>query len=151
MADDELYKPMTRLEHILVDGGEVEPVTRFEKIMAGQSVDGMTRNEYFWKKKIDIGGGGYSAYDLLEGAPEQIIDTAGDVKVVKSYAFADGNILVKTYSDQGFLIRKVGTEEVYEEAGDLGVEEDGAYKPKFFSYEETDQKPKEERQTEESL
>lgn len=68
--------------------------------------------------------------------------------------FADGNLLVKTYSDQGFLIRKVGTEELYEEAGDLGAEEDGAYKPKFFSYEETDQKPEkpeEERQSEESL
>lgn len=98
MADDELYKPMTRLEHILADDGEVEPATRFEKIMAGQSVDDMTRGEYFWKKKIDSGGGGgstptptptggYTVYELCQGAPESIIDTSDSVKIVKSCAF----------------------------------------------------------------
>lgn len=44
----------------------------------------------------------------------------------------DGVKLYKTYSDEGYFIRKVGTEEVYEEAIDI---EDAPY-----TYEETTDK-----------
>lgn len=44
----------------------------------------------------------------------------------------DGVKLYKTYSDEGYYIRKVGTEEVYEEAIDI---EDAPYE-----YEETSEK-----------
>lgn len=44
---------------------------------------------------------------------------------------ADGVSLYKTYSDAGFKIRKVGTDEVYDEAIDI---ETAPYK-----YEETDE------------
>lgn len=43
---------------------------------------------------------------------------------------ADGVKLVRTYSDQGLRIRKVGTEEVYDEAIDV--------KDAGFEYEETE-------------
>jgi hypothetical protein len=43
---------------------------------------------------------------------------------------ADGQNLVRTYSDKGMKIRKVGTDEVYDEAIDL------EWQP--FVYEETD-------------
>lgn len=43
---------------------------------------------------------------------------------------ADGVKLVRTYSDQGLLIRKVGTEEVYDLA--IDVQDAG------FEYEETE-------------
>lgn len=42
----------------------------------------------------------------------------------------DGVNLYRTYSDNGFMIKKVGTDEVYEEA--IDVENSG------FEYEETD-------------
>jgi hypothetical protein len=43
---------------------------------------------------------------------------------------ADGENLVRTYSDKGLMIRKVGTDEVYDEAIDL------EWQP--FVYEETE-------------
>ena len=44
----------------------------------------------------------------------------------------DGVLLYRTYSDNGFMIKKVGTDEVYEEAVDV----EGAP----FTYEETEEK-----------
>ncbi len=44
----------------------------------------------------------------------------------------DGVKLYKTYSDSGFYIRKVGTEEVYDEAIDV--------QSATFEYEETEEK-----------
>lgn len=44
----------------------------------------------------------------------------------------DGVKLYKTYSDSGFYIRKVGTEEVYDEAIDV--------ESATFEYEETEEK-----------
>lgn len=51
----------------------------------------------------------------------------------------DGVKLNKTYSDEGFYIRKVGTEEVYDEAIDV---ESAPYE-----YEETDEKIEQELET----
>ena len=44
----------------------------------------------------------------------------------------DGVLLYRTYSDNGFMIRKVGTDEIYEEAIDV--------ESSNFVYEETDKK-----------
>ena len=46
-------------------------------------------------------------------------------------------LLVKTFSTEGKLIKQIETDIEYEEAIDIGVEENGQYKPKFYSYEET--------------
>lgn len=48
----------------------------------------------------------------------------------------DGVKLYKTYSDEGFYIRKIGTEEVYDEAIDV----EGAP----YEYEETEEKIEQE-------
>ena len=48
----------------------------------------------------------------------------------------DGVKLYKTYSDEGFYIRKIGTEEIYDEAIDV---ESAPYE-----YEETDEKIEQE-------
>lgn len=48
----------------------------------------------------------------------------------------DGVNLYKSFSDSGLMIRKVGTEEVYEEAIDVEGSE--------FSYEETEEKIKDQ-------
>lgn len=47
-------------------------------------------------------------------------------------------LLVKTFSTEGKLIKQLETENEYDIAIDIGVEENGEYKPKFYTYEETD-------------
>ena len=58
--------------------------------------------------------------------------------IIKEYFTTrkDGVKLYKTYSDSGFYIRKVGTEEIYDEAIDV---ESAPYE-----YEETDEKIEQE-------
>ena len=60
----------------------------------------------------------------------------------------DGNILVKTYSDLNYYVQKVGTDEKYAEAIDIGemYYEYGKakYRPKFFNYVETNELIEEE-------
>lgn len=58
--------------------------------------------------------------------------------IIKEYFSTreDGVKLNKTYSDEGFYIRKIGTEEVYDEAIDV----EGAP----YEYEETDEKIEQE-------
>ena len=52
--------------------------------------------------------------------------------VTEFYRKREDNInLYRTYSDEGLLIKKVGTEEIYEEA--IDIENSG------FSYEETEE------------
>ena len=50
----------------------------------------------------------------------------------------DGVILVKTYSTENKYIRQVETGLEYDEAVDIGVYEKGVYKPKNYTYVETD-------------
>lgn len=53
--------------------------------------------------------------------------------VTEFYRTREDNInLYRTYSNEGFLIKKVGTDEIYEEA--IDIEDSG------FSYEETEEK-----------
>ena len=58
--------------------------------------------------------------------------------IVKEYYSTreDGVDLYRTYSDEGYKIKKVGTEEVYDEA--IDIEESN------YEYEETDEKVTEE-------
>ena len=58
--------------------------------------------------------------------------------IIKEYFTTrkDGVKLYKTYSDEGFYIRKVGTEEIYDEAIDI---ESAPYE-----YEETEEKIEQE-------
>ena len=49
----------------------------------------------------------------------------------------DKTILVKTYSTDGFFIKQVETGNEYTEAIDVYIEENGVYKPKYFTYTET--------------
>jgi hypothetical protein len=53
----------------------------------------------------------------------------------------DGVNLYKTYSDEGYLIQKVGTEEIYEEAVDIETA--------LYSYIETEEKIENEEESEE--
>lgn len=53
----------------------------------------------------------------------------------------DGVNLYKTYSDEGYLIQKVGTEEIYEEAVDIETAP--------YSYIETEEKIENEEESEE--
>lgn len=49
----------------------------------------------------------------------------------------EGLILCRTYSTEDKYIKQVETDIEYEEAVDVGIEENGQYKPKFYTYEET--------------
>lgn len=55
----------------------------------------------------------------------------------------DGVVLVKTYSTENKYIKQLETNLEYDIAIDIGVLLDGIYKPKKYTYEETD-KPIEE-------
>lgn len=55
----------------------------------------------------------------------------------------DGVILVKTYSTENKYIKQLETNLEYDIAIDVGEVELGIYKPKFYSYEETDELIKE--------
>ena len=57
---------------------------------------------------------------------------------------SDGVILVKTYSTENFYIKQVETGLEYDEAVDIGVYEKGVYKPKNYTYVETDKDIEEE-------
>ena len=50
----------------------------------------------------------------------------------------DGVVLVKTYSTENKYIKQLETNLEYDIAIDIGIEENNIYKPKFYSYEETD-------------
>ena len=49
----------------------------------------------------------------------------------------DKTTLVKTYSTDGFYIKQVETGNEYTEAIDIGILENGVYKPKYYTYIET--------------
>ena len=51
----------------------------------------------------------------------------------------DKTILVKTYSTDGFYIKQLETENKYSEAIDVSIEENGIYKPKYYTYIETNE------------
>lgn len=51
---------------------------------------------------------------------------------------SDNAILVKTYSTENKYIKQVETGLEYDTAIDIGIEENGVYKPKFYSYVETE-------------
>lgn len=51
----------------------------------------------------------------------------------------DKTILVKTYSTNGFFIKQVETGNKYTEAIDVSIEENGIYKPKYYTYTETNE------------
>ena len=50
----------------------------------------------------------------------------------------DGVVLIKTYSTENKYIKQLETNLEYDIAIDVGIEENNIYKPKFYSYEETD-------------
>ena len=50
----------------------------------------------------------------------------------------DGVILVKTYSTENKYIKQLETNLEYDIAIDIGILENGIYKPKNYTYEETD-------------
>ena len=51
----------------------------------------------------------------------------------------DKTIIVKTYSTNGFYIKQVETGNKYNEAIDVSIEENGIYKPKYYTYIETNE------------
>ena len=52
---------------------------------------------------------------------------------------SEGFILCRTYSDTNHILLQNETGEKYSEAIDIAVEENGDYKPKYFTYTETDE------------
>lgn len=56
----------------------------------------------------------------------------------------DGVILVKTYSTENKYIKQLETNLEYDIAIDVGILENGIYKPKNYTYEETDELIKED-------
>ena len=59
----------------------------------------------------------------------------------------DGVILVKTYSTENKYIKQLETNLEYDIAIDVGEVELGIYKPKNYTYEETDELIKEDEDT----
>ena len=59
--------------------------------------------------------------------------------MIKTELFSseDKRILVKTYSTENKYIKQVETENEYTEAVDIGILENGIYKPKYYTYTET--------------
>lgn len=51
---------------------------------------------------------------------------------------SDKEILVKTYSTENKYMKQLETGNEYDIAIDIGILENGEYKPKYFSYEEID-------------
>ena len=51
----------------------------------------------------------------------------------------DKTILVKTYSTENKYIKQVETLNEYTEAVDIGILENGIYKPKYYTYIETNE------------
>ena len=59
----------------------------------------------------------------------------------------DGVVLVKTYSTENKYIKQLETNLEYDIAIDVGEVELGIYKPKNYTYEETDELIKEDEDT----
>ena len=61
--------------------------------------------------------------------------------MIKTELFSseDKTILVKTYSTENKYIKQVETGNEYTEAVDIGILENGVYKPKFYTYTETNE------------
>lgn len=58
----------------------------------------------------------------------------------------NNRILVKTYSTENLKIRQLETDNVYDEAVDVGYLENGIYKPKNYTYIETEEKIEQEQE-----
>ena len=56
--------------------------------------------------------------------------------MIKTELFSneDKTILVKTYSTENKYIKQVETGKEYTEAVDIGILENGIYKPKYYTY-----------------
>ena len=52
---------------------------------------------------------------------------------------SEGFILCRTYSDINHILLQNETGNKYSEAIDIAIEENGTYKPKYFTYTETDE------------
>ena len=52
---------------------------------------------------------------------------------------SDNEILVKTYSTDNKYIKQVETSVEYDIAIDVGILENGVYKPKYYTYTETNE------------
>lgn len=65
----------------------------------------------------------------------------------------DGKVLVKTYSNENFYIKKVEINEIYEMAVDIGYYDYNtqSYKPTYYVYEETQELIKREELIEEGV
>ena len=63
---------------------------------------------------------------------------------------SDNEILVKTYSTENHYIKQVETDIEYDTAIDIGIEENGVYKPKYYTYVGTE-RPIEEVTEDETL
>ena len=61
--------------------------------------------------------------------------------MIKTELFSseDKTILVKTYSTENKYIKQVETGNEYTEAVDIGALENGIYKPKYYTYTETNE------------
>ena len=61
--------------------------------------------------------------------------------MIKTELFSseDKTILVKTHSTENKYIKQVETENEYTEAVDIGILENGLYKPKYYTYTETNE------------
>ena len=59
--------------------------------------------------------------------------------MIKTELFSseDKTILVKTYSTENKYIKQVETGNEYTEAVDISILENGVYKPKYYTYTET--------------
>ena len=52
---------------------------------------------------------------------------------------SEGLILCRTYSSENYLILQNETGKKYIEAIDISIEENGIYKPKYYTYTETNE------------
>ena len=61
------------------------------------------------------------------------------IKIEYYMTRSDNEILVKSYSTESKYIKQIETGAKYDIAIDIGVLENGEYKPKFYTYEETNE------------
>ena len=67
------------------------------------------------------------------------------MKKCEFFGYSEGGMLVRTYSDEGYYIIQVETQIPYPDAIDWGIEENGEYRPLYFTYVESLEKIKEEK------
>ena len=95
-------EPITRIEKLL-SGETLTPITRKEKILAGENIEPITREEYFLK---EYGGGGGSAETVYRIEPQTATTVNSQNPLGPMFTFEN----VSGFSDESITVTFNGTE-----------------------------------------